>query len=175
MVSGAAAPLCMHANVAVDMIGVSASIELLMRALRKSRLMFALLTLAVSCFNAPSRQACRNGFGEASVSGRTPASYYLDVYERQCSGEHTWEVSIRHQGEAEGVGLGNAFRGRARDADGFRVRAIWVDSGVVIVPDSTLVVLKRDTLVRGIRIFYAPPGWRLQRRPQAVGERERGV
>jgi hypothetical protein len=32
-----------------------------------------------------------------------------------------------------------------------------------IVPDSTLVILKRDTLVRGIRIFYTPPNWRLRR------------
>jgi len=135
---------------------------------------FALLALELCCFNPPSKQACRNGFGEASVSGRTPASYYLDVYERRCEGEDTWEVSIRHEGESAGVGLGNAFRGRARDANGFRVRAIWVDSGVVIVPDSTLVILKSDTLVRGIRIFYAPPGWRLQRGTQAAGAGERG-
>jgi hypothetical protein len=130
-----------------------------------SRLAVALLSLVgLSCFNPrSSRRACFNGSGEASVSGRSPATYYLDVFERHCEGVHTWEVSIRREGEAAGDGIGNAYRGRARDADGWRVRAIWVDSGVVIVPDSTLVALKRDTLVRGIRIFYAPSNWRLRR------------
>lgn len=123
-----------------------------------------MLALALACSTPRGTSAtCRNGFGEASVSGRTPASYFLDVYERQCEGMHTWEVSIRRQGEEPGVGIGNAFRARARDATGWRVRAIWVDSGVVIIPDTTLAVLKRDTLVQGIRIFYAPMSWRLRR------------
>jgi hypothetical protein len=128
-----------------------------------SRSGFVLLALGgLSCSSPRSdRLPCVNRFGEASVSGRSPASYYLDVFERQCEGVHTWEVSIRRDGEPPGVGIGNTFRGRARDSDGLPVRAIWVDSGVVIVPDSTLVVLKSDTLVRGIRIFYAPTSWRM--------------
>lgn len=136
-----------------------------MNAIRSSRSAFALLAfVGLSCFNPRgNRLACFNGYGEASVSGRSPASYYLDVFQRRCEGVHTWEVSIRRAGEAPGVGVGNAFRGRASNSDGFRVRAIWVDSGVVVVPDTTLIILKRDTLVRGIRIFYAPPTWRLRR------------
>src|SRR5919107_4369365 len=135
-----------------------------MRTIAQQRFAIALLALvASSCAQQRGGQrGCFNGYGLASVSGRTPLSYYLDVYQRQCEGVHTWEVSIRREGEEAGVGIGNAFRGRARDASGFRVRAMWLDSGVVIVPDSTLVVLHRDTLVRGIRIFYAPMSWRLR-------------
>lgn len=129
-----------------------------------SRLAFALLALVgLSCAHLPGgRLSCYKRSGELLVTRYTPESHYLDVYQRQCDQFYTWDVSIRRDDEIPGVGVGNVFSGRTRDAERFRVRAIWVDSGVVIVPDSTLVVLRRDTLVRGIRIFYAPMNWRLR-------------